>query len=61
MAGGIGRAVARAAGGVIRRKNRRGEIEVLLIHRPKQRDWTFPKGRSAGWPKRGTRSTRCGG
>lgn len=41
----MGQAIARAAGGVIHRRNRRGEIEVLLIHRPKQRDWTFPKGK----------------
>ena len=44
-----GREVVRAAGGVIYRQNRRGEIEVLLIHRPHQKDWTFPKGkREAG-------------
>ena len=44
MAWDVGRPV-RAAGGVIHRKNRRGEIEVLLIHRPKQQDWSFPKGK----------------
>ena len=44
-----GREIVRAAGGVIYRQNRRGEIEVLLIHRPHQKDWTFPKGkREAG-------------
>ena len=35
----------RAAGGVIYRQNRRGDTEVLLVHRPHRRDWTFPKGK----------------
>jgi 8-oxo-dGTP diphosphatase len=30
---------------VIHRRTRRGEIQVLLVHRPKQQDWTFPKGK----------------
>lgn len=34
----------RAAGGVIWRMSA-GEIEVALVHRPKYRDWTFPKGK----------------
>ena len=34
----------RAAGGIpYRRKG--GDIEVLLVHRPKYADWTFPKGK----------------
>jgi 8-oxo-dGTP pyrophosphatase MutT (NUDIX family) len=37
--------IVRAAGGVISRRNERGEIEVLLIHRPHRRDWSFPKGK----------------
>ena len=37
--------VVRAAGGVISRRNERGEIEVLLIHRPHRQDWSFPKGK----------------
>ena len=37
--------VIRAAGGVISRRTERGEIEVLLIHRDAQRDWSFPKGK----------------
>jgi len=37
--------VVHAAGGVVYRTNERGEIEVLLVHRPKQMDWTFPKGK----------------
>jgi 8-oxo-dGTP diphosphatase len=39
------RDVSRAAGGVVYRQNGRGETEVLLIHRPHRRDWTFPKGK----------------
>lgn len=33
--------VVRAAGGVVRRDGR-----VLLVHRPKYDDWTFPKGKA---------------
>ena len=39
------RAVVRAAGGVIVRHGAVGEPEVLLIHRVRQDDWTFPKGK----------------
>ncbi|PYP98595.1 MAG: NUDIX hydrolase, partial [Gemmatimonadetes bacterium] len=35
----------KAAGGVIVRKTAQGETEVLLIHRPRRNDWTFPKGK----------------
>ncbi len=35
----------KAAGGVIVRPTPRGEMEVLLIHRPRRDDWTFPKGK----------------
>jgi 8-oxo-dGTP diphosphatase len=34
-----------AAGGVPWRRGARGEIEVLVVHRPKYDDWTFPKGK----------------
>ena len=34
----------RAAGGVIWRMTA-GAVEVALVHRPKYRDWTFPKGK----------------
>jgi 8-oxo-dGTP diphosphatase len=34
----------RAAGGVIVRSGRFGR-QVLLVHRPKYEDWTFPKGK----------------
>lgn len=38
--------VVRAAGGVISRRNERGETEVLLVYRGRgQRDWSFPKGK----------------
>ena len=30
---------------MIYRQNRRGDTEVLLVHRPHRRDWTFPKGK----------------
>lgn len=35
----------RAAGGVVRRTGPRGEVEILLIHRPAYDDWTLPKGK----------------
>jgi 8-oxo-dGTP pyrophosphatase MutT (NUDIX family)/phosphohistidine phosphatase SixA len=35
----------RAAGGVVRRAGPEGE-EVLLVHRPRYGDWTFPKGKA---------------
>jgi len=39
--------VVRAAGGVISRRDERGEIEVLLVYRGGgQRDWSFPKGKA---------------
>jgi len=38
-------AMVRAAGGVIMRHARGGELQVLLVYRNKRRDWTFPKGK----------------
>jgi 8-oxo-(d)GTP phosphatase len=35
----------RAAGGVVRRAGPDGD-EVLLVHRPRYADWTFPKGKA---------------
>ena len=38
----------RAAGGIVRRfRRRRGRrrLEVLVVHRPRYDDWTFPKGK----------------
>ena len=37
--------VVRAAGGIVSRKNERGQVEVLLVHRPHRGDWSFPKGK----------------
>ena len=37
--------VVRAAGGVIARRNGRGELQVLVIHRKARADWSFPKGK----------------
>ena len=43
---GVDESVVRAAGGVVWRTDERGEVEVLLVHRPAYDDWTFPKGKS---------------
>ena len=37
--------VVQAAGGVVWRPGERGEPEVLVVHRPKYRDWSLPKGK----------------
>ena len=37
--------VVRAAGGVISRPGDGGRPEVLLVHRPRYDDWSFPKGK----------------
>ena len=36
--------LVRAAGGVVSRRGAAGD-EVLLVHRPRYDDWTFPKGK----------------
>jgi 8-oxo-dGTP pyrophosphatase MutT (NUDIX family) len=36
----------RAAGGVVYRPGEAGEHEVLLVHRPRYDDWSFPKGKA---------------
>jgi 8-oxo-dGTP pyrophosphatase MutT (NUDIX family) len=43
---GLSRTV-RAAGGVVWRRGPKG-LEVLLIHRPRYGDWSFPKGKAKG-------------
>jgi 8-oxo-dGTP pyrophosphatase MutT (NUDIX family) len=43
---GLSRAV-RAAGGIVWRRGPNG-LEVLLIHRPRYGDWSFPKGKAKG-------------
>jgi 8-oxo-dGTP pyrophosphatase MutT (NUDIX family) len=37
--------VIRAAGGLVVRE-RQGDAEVLVVHRPRYDDWTFPKGKA---------------
>lgn len=41
----LSRPEVRAAGGVVWRRRDDGNREVLLIRRPRYRDWTFPKGK----------------
>lgn len=36
----------RAAGGVITRRSATGEPEILVAHRPRYDDWSFPKGKA---------------
>ena len=35
----------RAAGGVVWRRRDDGTLEVVLVHRPRYDDWSFPKGK----------------
>ena len=37
--------LVRAAGGVVLRRGPAGELETLLVHRPRYDDWTLPKGK----------------
>lgn len=51
MSGGVpgDAAVVRAAGGVVRRAGGTdGGFEVLVVHRPRYDDWSFPKGKAIG-------------
>jgi 8-oxo-dGTP pyrophosphatase MutT (NUDIX family) len=36
----------RAAGGVVWRRRDEGGVEVLVVHRPRHRDWSLPKGKA---------------
>jgi len=36
----------RAAGGVVWRRRADGDVEVLIVHRGRYDDWTFPKGKN---------------
>jgi 8-oxo-dGTP diphosphatase len=38
--------VVRAAGGVVWRPGAGGEVEVLVLHRPRYDDWSLPKGKA---------------
>ncbi len=43
--------VVHAAGGIVRRRVRRGlrrRVAVAIVHRPRYDDWTFPKGKRDG-------------
>jgi len=37
--------VVQAAGGVVWRRSAAGDVEVLLVHRPRYDDWSVPKGK----------------
>ena len=39
------RPTVRAAGGLVRRRQNDGGLEVLVVHRPAYDDWSFPKGK----------------
>lgn len=48
----MGPTTVRAAGGVVRRQAEPGRTEVLVVHRPRYDDWSFPKGKldhGEGW------------
>ena len=38
--------VVRAGGGIVSRVTASGDVELLVVHRPKYDDWTFPKGKA---------------
>lgn len=40
--------VIEAAGGVVWRRTSKGEVKVLLVHRPRYDDWSLPKGKLEG-------------
>ena len=42
---GNGGEVVRAAGGIVWRRDSEGGLEVVLVHRPRYDDWSFPKGK----------------
>jgi 8-oxo-dGTP pyrophosphatase MutT (NUDIX family) len=42
---GLTEETVKAAGGVVFRRNENGQLEVLLVHRPRYDDWTIPKGK----------------
>jgi 8-oxo-dGTP diphosphatase len=40
--------LVRASGGIVWQTGTTGEVELLLVHRPKYDDWSFPKGKLDG-------------
>ena len=40
--------VVQAAGGVVWRRSPAGDVEVLVVHRPRYDDWSLPKGKLDG-------------
>lgn len=52
--------VVRAAGGVPWRRSADGGVEVLVVHRPRYDDWSFPKGKldpGESWEQAAVRET----
>ena len=45
MAGSAADVEVTAAGGGLWRRGRKGEVEVLVVHRPRYDDWSFAKGK----------------
>ncbi|MEX2555911.1 MAG: NUDIX hydrolase [Actinomycetota bacterium] len=37
--------IVQAAGGIVYRRRPDGELEVVLVHRPRHDDWSLPKGK----------------
>jgi 8-oxo-dGTP diphosphatase len=51
----------RAAGGLVERTAPDGTVEVLVVHRPRYDDWSFPKGKldpGEGFPEAAVREVR---
>lgn len=43
---GVSDGKVRAAGGAVWRRDRDGDLEVVLVHRPRYDDWSLPKGKA---------------
>ena len=41
----IATVITRSAGGLVTRKTKQGNIEILIIHREHKNDWSLPKGK----------------
>ncbi len=44
----MARREVRAAGALVWRRHTGGDLEVLVVHRPRYDDWSFPKGKCDG-------------